>query len=487
MLRKTNRLWSALNLACLLLLLSANFLFAQQDVKASLFKEANDAMQAAQKVHADILAPKNYGEAMGLYQDAEVDFNKGKNLDDIRKRLRAAKVYFNKAMEATKLADVTFVSSYKARSDAQNSEAGKYASDLWSKAEQKFSEAATSLEDGDVNSAKKKSAEAENLYREAELAAIKTNYFQETWNFLAQADKMKVKDNAPKTLAKAQSLIQQAEKELNENRYDTDVARSLAQQAKYEAKHAIYLNNLLNQMKKQKQTSEDLILASEVPLQKIAATMDVLADFDAGYDKPTTQIINYIQTYQDSVAKLSQTVTDQDQQIAQYQKQLGGLTAEQSGLKKQMEAQAKVRAQFQTVEKMFPKEEARVIREENDVIIRLVGLNFASGKSTIEPQYFSLLTKVQNAINTFPGSKVTVEGHTDSYGSDATNLRLSEERANAVRQYLLANMRNLDPSMVEAVGYGESQPIANNETAEGRMKNRRIDIVIHPQMEGATN
>jgi len=487
MLQKTNRTWSTLILTCLVLVFAANLLSAQEDVKSSLFKEANETMQSAQKVHADLLAPKNYGEAMSLYREAEDNFNKGKNLEDIRRRLRAATVYFNKAMEATKLAEVTFVSSFKARSDANNAEAAKYAGELWSKAEEKFAEAAKNLEDGDVNGAKKKSGEAETLYREAELAAIKTNYFQETWSLLAQADKMKVKDNAPKTLANAKSLIQQAEKELNENRYDTDVARSLAQQAKYEAKHAIYLHNLLSQMKKQKQTSEDLVLASEVPLQKIAATIDVLAEFDAGYDKPTEQIISYIQTYQDSAAKLTQVAADQKQQIANYEEQLGGLTEEQSGLKKEMEAQAKVRAQFQTVEKMFTREEARVIREGNDVIVRLVGLNFASGKSTIEPQNFGLLTKVQNAINTFPGCKVSVEGHTDSHGSDATNLRLSEERSEGVRQYLLANMRNVDPAMMESVGYGESKPIANNETAEGRMKNRRIDIVIHPQVEGSAN
>lgn len=472
---------------CLGLLFAANSAFARQDVKSQLFKEANESMQAAQRVHADILAPKNYGEAAKLYREAENNYNKGKNLEDIRKRLRASTVYFNKAMEATKLAEVTFVSSFKARSDAKNAEAPKYAGDLWDRAEQKFTEAASNLEGGDVNDAKKKAGEAETLYREAELAAIKTNYFQETWNLLAQSDKMKVKENAPKTLARAKSLIQQAEKELNENRYDTDVARSLAQQAKYEAKHAIYLHNLLSQMKKEKQTSEDLVLNWEIPLQQIASTIDMVAEFDNGYEKPTSQIITYIQTFQDSAAKLSQVVADQKQQIANYEEQLGGLTEEQSELKKQMEAQAKVREQFQTVEKMFSREEARVFREGSDVIVRLVGLNFASGRATIEPQNFGLLTKVQNAINTFPGCKVTVEGHTDSHGSDATNLRLSEERSEAVRQYLLANMRNMDPAMIESVGYGESKPIANNETAEGRTRNRRIDIVIHPQVEGAAN
>ena len=67
---------------------------------------------------------------------------------------------------------------------------------------------------------------------------------------------------------------------------------------------------------------------------------------------------------------------------------------------------------------------------------------------------------------------------------DAANMQLSQERSNAVRQYLLANLRNISPTQLEAVGYGESRPIANNETVEGRTRNRRIDIVIQPQLLG---
>lgn len=465
-----------------------------QDVKASLFKEANETIQAAKKVRADVLAPQSYSKGMEYYNDASSSYDRGKNLDDIRKKLNAANSYFKKAMDATRLAEVTFVSSIKARADAQNAEAAQYASNLWSKAEAKFAEAAGKLEDGNVNSAKSKAGEAESLYREAELAAIKANYLQETWDLLAQADKNKVKDDAPKTLQRAKELIVQAEKELNENRYDTDVARGLAQQAKYEAKHAIYLSNLFTQMKRQKQSEEDLVLNSEIPLQQIASSMDLVAELDNGYEKTTAKIIKYIHTYQDSVARLNGDLSEKNQQIetmtarlAELEGQLGTFAQKQSELQKRMDAEAKVREQFRTVEKMFTREEALVLRESNDIIMRLVGLNFASGKSTIEPQYFSLLTKVQDAINTFPGSKLVIEGHTDSYGSDETNLRLSEERANSVRQYLLANLRNIDPSQIEAVGFGESRPIANNETAEGRTKNRRIDIVIRPQLLGMAN
>ncbi len=130
---------------------------------------------------------------------------------------------------------------------------------------------------------------------------------------------------------------------------------------------------------------------------------------------------------------------------------------------------------------MFSPAEARVLRQFDDVIIRLVGLSFPSGRSTLRPENFSLLAKLTQATRVFPGSALTIEGHTDSYGGDAANLALSQKRADAVKKYLVANLR-IDPSMVEAVGYGETRPVANNETKEGRAKNRRIDIVIRPKV-----
>lgn len=90
---------------------------------------------------------------------------------------------------------------------------------------------------------------------------------------------------------------------------------------------------------------------------------------------------------------------------------------------------------------------------------------------------------MQKAIALFPDSQVEVEGHTDAYGSDELNQELSENRAMAVREYLLVSTQ-LPAKKIAASGYGESKPVANNETAEGRLKNRRIDLVIRPQLKG---
>ncbi len=460
-----------------------------QDIKTTLFKEANQAKQAADDSKADLLAPKNYSKAMDYYNDAKDDLKKGKNLDDIRKKLRAAESYFKQAAKATKLAEVTLANPMKARNDALDADAPNFATELWKDAEEKFADAAEELENGDVNDSKEKGSEAETLYRKAELKAIKANYLDETRSLIEKAEDMDADDEAPITLDKAKSLIEKTAKELEQNRYDTDYPRSLAKQAKYEARHAIYLTKTIKELDDADKEFEDVLLAAEKPLSEIASTIDVVAEFDNGYDQTTSRIIDYVKTMQDKNVELEQDLSDRNQQIAalksrisELEGKLGGIEKEKSELALRIEAQAKIRKKYEDVEKTFTSEEARVLRTpENELVIRLLGLNFASGKSVIEPKYFSILTKVQNLIKNFPESKIKVEGHTDSFGGDEMNLKLSQDRADAVKAYLMANM-GLDESRIKAVGFGESNPIANNETSEGRTKNRRIDIIIQPNL-----
>ena len=144
-----------------------------------------------------------------------------------------------------------------------------------------------------------------------------------------------------------------------------------------------------------------------------------------------------------------------------------------------LNSQPILREQFAQVEKMFSSDEARVFRQGDSVILRLVGLNFDSGASQIKPQNFDLLAKVEKAIDVFPRSELIIEGHTDSHGGDDLNQTLSQERAESVQQYMINAMR-IPTYRLIATGYGETRPVASNETESGRARNRRIDIVIKP-------
>lgn len=471
-LKRTGRAFAAV-----LLSLCAFGALAQVDLRESLFAQADEALKAANEARANILAPKNYADAARHYRDAEDKLQRGRSIESIKKDLESAAVSLRLAVDATRIAGVTLTSAIQARNDANEADAAKFASELWREAEEKFASAAMRLEDGNVNSARSRASDAEKLYRDAELAAIKGNYLDETRRLISQADDDRVERYAPKTLSKAKALLMQAEKALTENRYDTDEPRSLARQAKYEAKHAIYLANTLKPLRDRNASLEDFALANEKPVEYIAAILDLVAQMDQGFDATTQEIATKISELQ----KNSYELSERRNQIMELEAELQNLEQQLGTQSQRLAAQEQQRQRFRKIESSFGPGEAQILTQGQNVLIRPIGLVFASGSAQIEVQYFDLLRKVQDALRVFPDTIVVVEGHTDSFGGDETNLKLSHDRAEAVRAYLLANMRDLSPADIRAEGFGESRPVANNETVEGREKNRRIDLVIRPK------
>jgi outer membrane protein OmpA-like peptidoglycan-associated protein len=115
------------------------------------------------------------------------------------------------------------------------------------------------------------------------------------------------------------------------------------------------------------------------------------------------------------------------------------------------------------------------------LVIRLRALEFPVNQSVLRGSNFPLLAKVAKVIEGFESPTVVVEGHTDSDGGKVLNQRLSTERAKAVEAYLVSS-EAIDPGGISAVGYGFDRPLASNKTAKGKAQNRRVDIIISPQM-----
>jgi OOP family OmpA-OmpF porin len=104
-------------------------------------------------------------------------------------------------------------------------------------------------------------------------------------------------------------------------------------------------------------------------------------------------------------------------------------------------------------------------------------VEFDTDKSIVKDKYRDDIKRVADFMKEHPHTKTTIEGHTDSVASDAYNQKLSERRANSVREYLIKEF-GIDASRLSHKGYGESRPIATNDTEEGRQKNRRVWAVI---------
>jgi len=104
---------------------------------------------------------------------------------------------------------------------------------------------------------------------------------------------------------------------------------------------------------------------------------------------------------------------------------------------------------------------------------------FATGRATIMPQSFALLNEVADVLKARTTMQVRVEGHTDGRGSRASNMRLSQSRADAVKAYLVG--RGIEASRMVSVGFGPDQPIETNKTSAGRERNRRVEFMITQQ------
>ena len=103
-----------------------------------------------------------------------------------------------------------------------------------------------------------------------------------------------------------------------------------------------------------------------------------------------------------------------------------------------------------------------------------IEIDFDTNKSEIKARYLAELDKIGSFLKEFPQSKGTIEGHTDSDGSEKLNIKLSQARAESVRSYIITKF-GIDGSRLAAKGYGSAKPIASNKNAAGKAKNRRTD------------
>jgi outer membrane protein OmpA-like peptidoglycan-associated protein len=133
-----------------------------------------------------------------------------------------------------------------------------------------------------------------------------------------------------------------------------------------------------------------------------------------------------------------------------------------------------------TQEERLRKAGIRAQRDENGrLLVNLSGaaLQFDTGQSTLKPQGIDQLNKIAAILKAYPENRITIAGHTDSIGSNSANLVLSQARADRVKTHLI-HQGVSDRCIVAANGYGESFPIAGNETTAGRERNRRVELQI---------
>jgi outer membrane protein OmpA-like peptidoglycan-associated protein len=170
-----------------------------------------------------------------------------------------------------------------------------------------------------------------------------------------------------------------------------------------------------------------------------------------------------------SAAKAAQerAQAEQEQKAAQERAQQAQAAAAQAEREKQ-ELRAKLLEQFNRV---LPTRDSQ-----RGLIVNMGDVLFDIGKANLRPAAREALAKLSGIVLNYPELKLTIEGHTDNTGGDEFNQTLSEKRAGSVRDYLV--QQGLTSDSISATGFGKNDPIADNTTAAGRQKNRRVEIIV---------
>jgi outer membrane protein OmpA-like peptidoglycan-associated protein len=116
------------------------------------------------------------------------------------------------------------------------------------------------------------------------------------------------------------------------------------------------------------------------------------------------------------------------------------------------------------------------------LVVNMGDVSFDSGKANLRPQARETLAKLSGIVLNYPSLRLTIEGHSDNTGNAAANQALSEQRANTVRDYLIN--QGLDSGSLSAQGLGIKDPIASNDTIDGRQMNRRVEIIVSGEVIG---
>jgi len=454
-----------------------------------------------QQIH--VLSPTWYAKADGYLDKARYGLANNDSVSGVLQNVAYGHANFDKAKEYALIAQSAISQAIKARELANAAGAASLGDD-YQKLEYDFIALTTDIENNNLSRAEKNEGKVAQGFADLELRAIKENTLGEVRTILATNIENGAKKLAPKTLQETQDALADADQFITQQRYERAEMQNKANSALFQAQRlgqvmamsislktmlpediSLLHENLLQQITSKVGGRDLRNESAELQLQNILESVASLQD-DNQYlkDKRQQEKIEFdtkltekqadIDTQRQQIATLEGQSKD-----AQRERELIALREKET--KANLEAERHFQQLFNEVQGMFAEDQAEVYKQAKNLVIRLKAIQFPVGKDLIMPDNYALLSQVRNAIRTFGEPDVVIEGHTDNTGSTAINAQLSQNRAEAVRQYFIAN-GTLDGQKLTAIGYGSERPLAANDTTEGRAINRRIDVIIKTEM-----
>jgi outer membrane protein OmpA-like peptidoglycan-associated protein len=431
----------------------------------------------AQKNQVNVLAPVSFDKAEKYLNDAKEALTGGDELSEILEEIASGRAQLQRAEEMAQVARTTLPDVIKARELARAAGATSLGED-YVKAEKQFINLTKAIEKNNLKYAQNNRDKVAAVFDQLEVRAIKEQKLGEARKLIDQAEKEGAKKLAPQTLEIAEQTLKDADLFISEHRYEREKIQQKSSEALFQAKRLL---EVTGQSKKIKEMEpEDISLWVEGILSQTASTLSAPDMRNESFDTQRENILGSIGTLQEDKQFLSSQDKAHIEEIESLKQQIAlleGKTKEEQATLERLEKERRFNELFNEVAGYFDPDEAEVYKQGDRLLIRLKAIQFPVGKSIIVPDNYELLSKVQRAIRTFGDPDVVIEGHTDTTESVEVSEYLSQERAESVRKYLVAN-QTLPEEKIVAVGYGSKRPLATNETEEGRAINRRIDVVI---------
>ena len=424
---------------------------------------AADTRIQAEKQQADLLSYREYARATNNLEQAQKGLHNGSRSTYTLEKAELATADFEKAIQQARVRSANATRILAARKSALD--AGLRNSDAL------VAEMADVDDDlrGETNNFSKllepkKFSAFQKKYLALEIKAVQFTELNAVEKSIAKATRADADDLAPKTLRQALLDVSEAENMIAQSPRDPSVHKQSVSDA---VASSVLLSDVMEVILAAPGTPENValkIVQQNRELKKLSQNVGTLK--------------KNLKATESSLQKSETTLMAQDKVLMSTQ---SNLVKTESALMQQNKAleSNSIQIRFQNAMdeavKQFSEDEAEVYQQGNKLIFRLKRINFATGDSTLPATSKPLLAKINNIIKSINAEVIDVQGHTDSIGSDSLNSKLSNDRAISVARYLSSLKGGYK---LQYRGYGESRPIASNETAEGRAINRRVDLEV---------
>ena len=438
------------------------------DMQASM-DTLDSRIESKKTVGHNLLSPNQFRESKKAYEDAMNAAKSGATMAEVKKFVDDGMMHLDMLEKNVELSKVHIKEVLDARQEAFNE--GAYGLDSFKEAEDELKDLAENIEEKDINEALEDKDAVKSLFVAAEIEAIQTRELKIANENLKRADKYDGADNFDKEMSDLKKDIESSKTLISRYKDSPEKYMSSVDKAIMKSKKLVALSMTASWI--ENNSTRDVTMKLSNDLNDISSPLAAENINDLAYSDK----VSFIKAQTKYVPFLRSELTKT--QVANLNKKmrLANLESKNQNLNSELTQSKEFKAKLAKIRQKFSNDEAEVFMQGDKVIIRLVGLNFAVGKSEVPSNSKNILNKVAESIKDLNSREIEIQGHTDSTGGALMNEKLSEKRAISVNKFLKSKseLSNLE---TQVVGYGFRKPVNQNKSESGRLQNRRVDIVI---------